>query len=64
MASVLQHGKSAVYSVAWNQKDSRRIASSGGDGHWSVHTLLISDRLCFTVVVAGNADHLDLMQCQ
>ncbi|XP_022109388.1 WD repeat-containing protein 17-like [Acanthaster planci] len=27
----LEHGKNSVYSVAWNQKDPKRIASCGGD---------------------------------
>ena len=30
----LQHGKSSVYSVAWNQKDPKHIATCGGDGYW------------------------------
>ncbi|ELT94041.1 hypothetical protein CAPTEDRAFT_222827 [Capitella teleta] len=28
-----EHGKNPVYCVAWNHKDSRRIASAGGDGN-------------------------------
>ncbi|XP_071786517.1 WD repeat-containing protein 17-like [Asterias amurensis] len=27
----MEHGKNSVYSVAWNQKDPKRIASCGGD---------------------------------
>ena len=33
---IFQHGKAAVYSVAWNQKDSKRIATCGADGYWWV----------------------------
>ncbi|UYV75765.1 WDR17 [Cordylochernes scorpioides] len=33
------HGKAAVYSVAWNQKDSRKIASAGGDSTCRIHQL-------------------------
>ena len=29
-----EHGANPVYCVAWNQKDSRLIASCGGDGCW------------------------------
>ena len=29
-----EHGAHPVYCVAWNQKDSRFIASCGGDGNW------------------------------
>ncbi|XP_074650106.1 WD repeat-containing protein 17-like [Tubulanus polymorphus] len=28
-----EHGRNAVYSVAWNHKDSRRLASCGADGY-------------------------------
>ncbi|XP_070554435.1 WD repeat-containing protein 17-like isoform X2 [Ptychodera flava] len=28
-----EHGKFSIYSIAWNHKDSRRIATCGSDGH-------------------------------
>ena len=36
-----EHGAGAVYSVAWNQKDSRRIASCGADGFWYTSVMYI-----------------------
>ena len=32
----LQHGKTSVYSIVWNQKDARKIATCGGDNYWFV----------------------------
>jgi hypothetical protein len=31
-----QHGDASVYTVAWNIKDGKRIASAGGDNTWFV----------------------------
>ena len=29
-----EHGKSSVYTVSWNQRDSKYIASVGSDSNW------------------------------
>ncbi|KAL3878905.1 hypothetical protein ACJMK2_031231 [Sinanodonta woodiana] len=34
-----EHGKNPVYTVAWNQHDSRRIMSCGGDGNCIIRTV-------------------------
>ncbi|KAL4230509.1 Anaphase-promoting complex subunit 4 WD40 domain [Mactra antiquata] len=40
------HGNHPVYTVVWNQKDSRRIMSSAADGYWSIRVWDYSQDAC------------------